>query len=343
MHSLSKGKRRLWILFRLILILPIPFLFAEVGLRGWSKWRVSSNPVFQERVEYYTKIVAAELDESGGIWKERWWSYKPNATLIFGGRTFATNSRGYRTPEFEPMPPQDTMRIITLGGSTTVAGKISWPNRLQEKLDGLGRFEVVNLAVSGADLGVSLKRLVSEVEEYHPDAVFIYHGVNCVKGKPQLIWPWLGRVGLVLQMSELFEWLTLPWRDEHLLQEHFHPQLEDLNKIAQWCQARGIKLFVSTFAIPRSEDFSAIEWEYLSMHSKVYWVKRDIDVYTWTLEVWNDSLRRLSQAGDFTLIDIEPDLKGSFFMDPCHLYDAGLELQSQLIFDQLKPHLVDQI
>jgi len=291
------------------------------------------------------------------LWAVRWWRYRPGLEAEFpwddgdGTCRFTTDSRGFRTAEFATTPPPEVYRVVVLGGSTSVRGTTNartWPGRLQALLDevaprltgGRTRFEVVNLAVSGVHLLGSRRRYREEGRGYAPDAVVVYHGVNGVRGKHPL-----GPARLVpaITSSLLLDRLAVALADPDDLDPVVAPQLEALGDVADACARDDVLLFACTFAVPRREDFTAEEWEYLSLHARQHWCGRGADVYAWTLGVWNDRLRAFAaEDPDVALLDIAPDLRGGLdvFDDPCHLRDAGNALQARLVLERLVPELV---
>ena len=106
---------------------------------------------------------------------------------IFGGRyRVETDSRGFRSPEPEPVKAENAYRIAFLGGSTTfnleapsnddtvpvLAGALlqeAYPNR---------KVEVINAGMLGYTTMESLTTLVTRVLPLQPDLIVILHGIN---------------------------------------------------------------------------------------------------------------------------------------------------------------------
>lgn len=75
----------------------------------------------------------------------------------------------------------DTLRIVTLGGSTTegLHTESAWPALLQEELARRGvRAVVLNGGVSGYGSGQELMKLIRDVVPLRPDVVVAFNGVN---------------------------------------------------------------------------------------------------------------------------------------------------------------------
>lgn len=81
------------------------------------------------------------------------------------------------------IPPPNTIRIICLGGSTTVnlSTKTHYPAVLQDKLNGYYknvRFEVLNAGGDGFSSAHSLVNLSLRLLYCHPDCIIVYHNIN---------------------------------------------------------------------------------------------------------------------------------------------------------------------
>lgn len=346
----ARRRRRFALVSLLLFAIPGLPLLAEAGLRLRLASRRSGSALWQERVAAPRQRVETEMAPKGALWEEgqTWKQYKKNASIEDAalGVSFHTNSHGFRGAEFSQVPSAGVFRIAVLGGSTTVLGptdQSTWPAVLERTLAAeplappWTRIEVLNLAVSGADIALSHQRL-AEVEPFRPHALFVYEAVNSIKGRrPFTRWPeWL-------QAFELHDLLCAGGRDPRVLLETYGAQFVHLKQIGEWCQARAIPLFVATFAIPERKDFTPEEWEFLDLHARYFFIGRGIDHYAWSVRVWNDFLRvwardRVSRA-PFLLLDLEPELKGPFFHDPCHLDGAGLAKQGELTARLLRPHL----
>ena len=92
----------------------------------------------------------------------------------------------YRGKKFDKKKDPETIRIITLGGSTTygfcVETKDTYPFQLEKILNEKGyRVEVINGAVSGYTTVHSLVNYMLNLVYLEPDIVYIYHGINDVK------------------------------------------------------------------------------------------------------------------------------------------------------------------
>jgi lysophospholipase L1-like esterase len=96
------------------------------------------------------------------------------------------NGLGFRGDDIAPVKPPRTIRIATVGASTTFCGEVSsnqatWPNQLQVLLQQAHpgvRFEVINAGVPGYVITQSLKNLERRVLPLAPDLVIYYEANN---------------------------------------------------------------------------------------------------------------------------------------------------------------------
>lgn len=100
------------------------------------------------------------------------------------------NRLGFRGPEFEVDPEPGTIRVMAVGGSTTfdrgvTADSLAWPAQLESRLNALGtgaEYEVINAGTSGYTVLDNLIRLQTELHEYRPDVIILYHAHNDLFG-----------------------------------------------------------------------------------------------------------------------------------------------------------------
>jgi lysophospholipase L1-like esterase len=95
------------------------------------------------------------------------------------------NSLGFRGGELTRQKPPRTIRIATVGASTTFCGEVAneetWPARLQELLQRAHpdvTIEVINAGVPGFVAAESLKNLQARVLPLEPDLVVYYEANN---------------------------------------------------------------------------------------------------------------------------------------------------------------------
>jgi hypothetical protein len=116
----------------------------------------------------------------------------PNETKyvrdIDSGQTFpvAINGRGFRGKDFAIAKPDDVIRVLTLGASSTFGffnkDDETYPYLLEQRLNtlchGPKRFEVINFAIPDADAYEIRAMFVAEGLALDPDVITFYEGRN---------------------------------------------------------------------------------------------------------------------------------------------------------------------
>ncbi|MCE7993731.1 MAG: SGNH/GDSL hydrolase family protein [Roseivirga sp.] len=106
----------------------------------------------------------------------------------------AHNALGFRGEEiFEPKP-EETFRIVCIGGSTTYTSAVedyheSYPYLLQQELiqRGIKGVEVINSGVGNWSSWESLINLQLRIMDLDPDLLIIYHSTNDIQSR--IVWP----------------------------------------------------------------------------------------------------------------------------------------------------------
>jgi len=167
----------------IVVVFTVMFMlvFAELGLRSLQALGIGEKTfalLGQARPPMDTK------DGAGMYYMHPYNAYrlKPGYER---GITERINSLGFRGEEIEKDKPEDTYRIVVMGGSTTFAVYLPWnesaPYFMQEDLRNrfqTDNIEVINGGLTGSTTAETLHRLLSQVLEIDPDMVVIYHGYN---------------------------------------------------------------------------------------------------------------------------------------------------------------------
>ena len=95
----------------------------------------------------------------------------PNA----GFEKWQHNKYGFRGPAYPEEKPSGVYRLVCMGTSETYGGceTTEWPARLQQKLDDIGAFEVINPSVAGLRFKEYEPYLKKRVTPFDPDLVII--------------------------------------------------------------------------------------------------------------------------------------------------------------------------
>jgi lysophospholipase L1-like esterase len=113
---------------------------------------------------------------------------RPNVRGVYQGVLHRTNSAGMRGPEVTLRPPPGVFRIAVIGDSITMGHGVeeeqTYVARVERALNetGPGRYELLNLGVSGMNIHHSVKRLIHLGLDYEPDLIVYGFTLNDIEG-----------------------------------------------------------------------------------------------------------------------------------------------------------------
>ncbi len=215
------------------------------------------------REKHHNIFSSRELSEcySESIWEKAWVSYKPGASLErkIGGTQYSIkiNKYGFRTKEFSQVPDPGIIRIICIGGSTTVQGESNY-DTYPALLEELIRERFPNLNVEVLNFGVSstpsyhwLLRM-EWLLAFKPHILIQYDGINDICLKHFFAYGGKHRFRRFLNRSRLFQRL-FPMKTE-ALDEYFGETHEVMRLISEECKKRRILYFTSGFPAPNPKQ-----------------------------------------------------------------------------------------
>ncbi|NQT46698.1 MAG: hypothetical protein HQ593_04380 [Candidatus Omnitrophica bacterium] len=144
----------------------ICLLVFELGLR-LTKYGKFENPIYQRDRKVFYKL-------------------SPDASHEFAGSMARTNSKGFRSPEFDEVKSADTKRILCFGDSITfgvgLPDEKTYPKILEDILNSNSpdgdKCEVINTAVGGYDMAIIIRSIKEYVPRFKPDIVILANGHN---------------------------------------------------------------------------------------------------------------------------------------------------------------------
>lgn len=310
-------------------------LGGELWLRLDRQRDVRASEAFRAASPFFAHKAALEAG-ARSLWQVPGQAYRPGARLAVGRGDeryeIAINSRGYRTREFAVPKPRGLVRVICIGGSTTVAGRRNdetYParleRRLREILPGLP-LEVLNLGVSGTTTAYWEERL-SELLALEPDLVVQYQAVNDIAWRhfPRYAreHPWRARLyrSLLVQRLAPFPAASL---DPYLRQT-----AAALARTAQAVRGSGAAYLGATFAAPdparargalrRHLDVDTASWTApLGLHGIASWAA--------IVARHNRRYEALARRHGIPFVAVHRALDDpALFVDVCHLTPAGIE------------------
>lgn len=271
---------------------------------------------------------------------------------------FWTNSRGFRDDESAVPKPPGVVRIVCLGGSTTVEGPrndLTCPNLLEKRLRGhfgTDRIEVVNCGVDALD-SYGITQQLDDYFALEPDLILDYIFINdelTVRTRTaRSIAPhgislrdWLGRSRFLYAS---FPSLFLPPREEvaAAIGEVTRPCQREILAAAR---KHGADVAVCSIAYP---DFGRLprreRWYYDNRYTNVSWGQTTPPMHARIVDTYNASAREFCRQEGLLYIPVQEELKGGmeYFADIAHLRLPGIERKADIIFEHLKEYVAAKL
>jgi lysophospholipase L1-like esterase len=311
------------------------------GLAGELFLRIVRERAWKESERYRTGNIffANSLEMNAGqraLWRKPWRKYEPGAKLELsaGGELFRIeiNSQGYRTREFSETKPAGTVRVLCIGGSTTVAGRTNdetYPAlleaRLRRRWPGLP-LEVLNLGTSGVGSDLWLAWL-DKLLAWQPDVVVQYEGINDISWLELPAYAARHPIRRVVQDSLLLERLLgfAPANLDPEISETLERRLE----MHRRCRARDVAYLGATFAAPDAARASP-EFRGLLDVSAEFWTRyfplRRFALYSAVLARHNALFREFTDRHRINRVLVHEELTDpALFVDACHLTPEGID------------------
>jgi lysophospholipase L1-like esterase len=310
-------------------------LAGELALRidFWRKLRV------EQRFTKANVFFANSMELNAGdrsLWAKPWFKYRAgaHAEVTAGGERFVIqiNSQGFRTHEFALPKPAGLVRVVCIGGSTTVAGRTNdetYPAlleaRLRARYPGLP-IEVLNLGVSGVTHEHWLTRL-DRVLAYAPDVVVHYEAVNDIAWRQFPRFAAAHPLWKLAYSSRLFARLVPFPLDA--LEPYLLDSLDTLGAIATACRERGVLYLAASFAGPDPARLNPEMRSHLDVNSE-FWGRRfplhSYATYAAILDRYNRLFEQYVLRHHIAHVLVHEQLRDpSLYIDVCHFTPPGIE------------------
>jgi len=305
----------------------------------WLRLELGSDAKADERFRKANVFFASSTELNAGdytLWAKPWFKYRPGARaeLTAGGERFVIqiNSQGFRTHEFAVPKPAGLVRVVCIGGSTTVAGRTNdetYPALLEAKLraryPGLP-VEVLNLGVSGVSHEHWLTRL-DRVFAFEPDAVVHYEAVNDIAWRQFPRFAEAHPVWRAAYSSLLFARLA-PF-PVGALEPYLADSLDTLGKIASACRERRTGYLAASFAGPDPRRLSSEMKRHLDYNVE-FWGRRfplhSYATYAAILERYNRDFAEYVLKHHIAHVLVHEQISDpELFIDVCHFAPPGIE------------------
>jgi lysophospholipase L1-like esterase len=326
-----------------------------VGLAGeaWLRYERHQAYLASERFRKTNVFFANGMELNGGnhsLWLRRWKEYQPGARaeVEAGGVRFVIqmNSRGFRTHEFQVPKPQGMVRVICIGGSTTVAGRTNeetYPALLEaslrERFPGLP-IEVLNFGISSVTTEYWYERL-GEVLSYEPDVLVQYQAINDIS------WRHLPRYAEShgargLAYKSLLVQRLFPFPTE-TLEPYLQETFESMAATSRAARERGVAYLAASFAGPDPDGERDVFRRHLDYNAE-YWMRKfPMHSYrTWSsiVATHNRLFVDFAEGHHVPYVLVHEQLYDpTLFTDVCHFTPEGIAL----LADTFLPALEDQV
>lgn len=275
----------------------------------------------------------------------------------FINSVFWTNSLGFRDREISIPKPKDVIRIICIGGSTTVEGphnELTYPKLLEKRLREhfkTENVEVINCGVDGMAIVGELERMPDWIH-LEPDLIIHYNIINRAAflmqrglekaledhGVP-------GKIHYYLTESEVvnsFFNLSLYPPCQYYRRELTDDVIARLREMAVMAREAGAKMAIASFAIPRINAITDAERRYYeSVFNLQFRHVGKLMELTRFIEEYNQLIKKLCTEENLLYIPVAENFTGGIetFADVCHLRLPGIKKKSEIMFPFLRDYL----
>lgn len=282
-----------------------------------------------------------------GLWAVPWERYRPNAvfeTELSDGTEFSIriNSHGYRTAEFSKIKQEGVTRIIAIGGSTTIQGntnETTYPAHMERLLKDRfpgETFEVLNLGISGTSSRFWLDRM-DELLAFEPDLVLQYNAINDLAwthmGEYAAEHPWLQN----LNRSLLYQ--SIRPLDPFTFTPYLEQILGNFLAIKERLRAEGVGYVVASFAMPDYRRAPEAFQAYLDADSGRWGAAMNLRRYQALhaiVDHYNSLFKDFVSKHDIAHVLLDEVVRDpAFFVDSCHMTEAGIEAMATAMADGL--------
>ena len=169
----------------LIILLGAVEVIVNIYLYNFYKCEFEENELFKDTKKETLRIICLEniglasADDSIGLIEGTYHANTINENIVY------INSEGFRSPEFTKEKPENTVRIFTLGGSTTFGSGVldhqTYPSLLQKFFDNSNldfKVEIINAGWPSQFSGVETILIKERLLDFAPDLFLVYDGWN---------------------------------------------------------------------------------------------------------------------------------------------------------------------
>lgn len=287
------------------------------------------------------------------LWRVPWLEYRRNVRL---NENWHTNNVGFRDDYVALPKPPGVVRIVCVGGSTTMEGasnELTYPNILERKLRqhfDADTIEVVNCGVGGIGSLGERKRAL-DYARLEPDLVVHYNFVNDACHDLYQLWdkeatPWQRRLRKSRFLSLYCNGRLLPARSEIAAQLE-RSTFRNLALLHECVAGKNIDIAVCSFVCPDYPTLSSEERDYFERSHRLFWQGKHVTFrsYCRIVALYNEKVRYFCAERGIHYVPVAENLKGgtNYFVDICHMHPAGIALKAGIIFNHLKDYVAAKL
>jgi len=290
-------------------------------------------------------LVFLHTDARQDRWEEHGFRMKKNFKV---DENFSTNNFGFRGPHVVVPKPEDVVRIVCVGGSTTEGGSTdesTYPAQLQhilrERLD-TERVEVVNAGISGMGSASERKRF-HDYLELGPDIIVEYNFVNDAE---TVLMRWAEPSGFTARLVRASAFLNTHWNRFSLPARQVvagtvrKVVVQNLEAMAAEARKHDVCMAVCSFAYPKPDCLNATELDFYRLNAEEGWLGSQFtfETYCWLVRIYNQCVRELCQEQDLLFVPVAEEITAgtAVFADICHMLDGGLGMKAAIVATYLQ-------
>lgn len=286
--------------------------------------------------------------------------YRPGAVIKGRDSVMMINSLGFRSPEIDPKPARNEIRVAVLGASSvagayTATNDGSFTQILGSQIAAAfpGRpVNVINSGIEGHTVSQTARLFNAVVRPLGPQIVILYPGFNDMGGLcrkkagteiPRL--PTLDLPRWTLS-RELIVKNTLWLREKPpkaanqkvaIDSESISNYRNNIETIITSAQASGAKMLLVTVARAFRKHMDPALQQELSETTRFYFPCLGLSELYEAGEAYNNEIRFLSRKHDIPLVELEQFLPGGkkYFVDGGHFSHEGEKEVASILFDAL--------
>ena len=163
-----------------LIFLGVILVVLEIGANVW--WYGLNTCPYEEN-EMFSHL---EKEQIESLCNENLnLTFMNDRVLPTDGETTSINSEGFRGVEFSPIKPNNTYRIVMIGGSTTFGTGVfdneTVPFQLEQKFQSENSefdVEVINAGLGGSWSKLEVDLIKNKIIDYDPNLLIVYDGAN---------------------------------------------------------------------------------------------------------------------------------------------------------------------